>query len=232
MQKKTLILLFIASMHYSAAQDKFQSLREQMVKYQIEERDVKSKIILDAMRSVPRHEFVPEKYHDDAYNDHPLPIGYGQTISQPYIVALMTELADLSHGEKALEIGTGSGYQAAILSQIIDSVFSIEIITELTKEAQDRLQRLGFEKIKVKNADGYFGWKEYAPFDAIIVTAAAEHIPPPLIEQLKENGKMIIPIGHPFQVQNLMLVEKKNGKVYTNNIIPVRFVPLVRGSAK
>ena len=232
MRKKTLILLFIVSMHYSAAQDKFQSLREQMVKYQIEERDVKSKIILDAMRSVPRHEFVPEKYHDDAYNDHPLPIGYGQTISQPYIVALMTELADLSHGEKALEIGTGSGYQAAILSQIIDSVFTIEIITELTKEAQDRLQRLGFEKIKVKNADGYFGWKEHAPFDAIIVTAAAEHIPPPLIEQLKEGGKMIIPIGHPFQVQNLMLVEKKNGKVYTQNIIPVRFVPLVRGSTK
>ncbi|MBI4549118.1 MAG: protein-L-isoaspartate(D-aspartate) O-methyltransferase [Ignavibacteriae bacterium] len=211
------------------SQEPFQHLREDMVKYQIEDRGVTSKSVLDAMRKVPRHEFVPGKYLADAHNDHPVPIGYGQTISQPYIVALMTELADVQKGEKVLEIGTGSGYQAAILSEITDSVYTIEIITELTNEAKERLRRLGYNKIVVKNADGYYGWKEYAPFDAIIVTAAAEHIPPPLIEQLKEGGKMIIPVGHPFHVQNLMMVEKQAGKIRSKNILPVRFVPLVRG---
>lgn len=211
-------------------QDRFIKLREKMVEYQIEERDVKSKIVLDAMRKVPRHEFVPKKYRNEAYNDYPLPIGFGQTISQPYIVALMTELAEVSKGEKVLEIGTGSGYQAAIAAEITDSVYTIEIITELMESAQARLKQLSYKKINVKNADGYYGWKEHAPFDAILVTAAAEHIPPPLIEQLKEGGKMVIPVGHPLQVQNLMVVEKKDGKVRSRNIIPVRFVPLVRGS--
>jgi protein-L-isoaspartate(D-aspartate) O-methyltransferase len=201
-----------------------------MVKYQIEARDVKSKPVLNAMKKVPRHEFVPEKYRKEAYNDHPLPIGYGQTISQPYIVALMTELADVTKGEKVLEIGTGSGYQAAVLAEITDSVFTIEIITELTNEVKHRFQRLGLQKITVKNADGYYGWKEYAPFDVIVVTAATEHIPPPLIEQLKDGGKMIIPVGHPLQVQDLLVVGKKDGKVRSKNIIPVRFVPLVRGA--
>lgn len=210
------------------SQDDFTQLRHAMVKYQIEERGVKAQHVLNAMRSVRRHEFVPKKYLNEAYNDHPLPIGYGQTISQPYIVALMTELADVKQGEKVLEIGTGSGYQAAILAEITDSVYTIEIITELTNEAKERLQRLGYKKIAVKNADGYYGWKEHAPFDAIVVTAAAEHIPPPLIEQLKEGGKMIIPVGHQFQVQNLMLIEKRGGKVTSRNMLPVRFVPLVR----
>ncbi|MDI6766204.1 MAG: protein-L-isoaspartate(D-aspartate) O-methyltransferase [Bacteroidota bacterium] len=228
----TLIVIILGISADSFPQTEFDRLREQMVKYQIEARDVKSKTVLDAMRKVPRHEFVPEKYRTEAYKDHPLPIGYGQTISQPYIVALMTELAEVTKGEKVLEIGTGSGYQAAVLAEITDSVYTIEIITELTTQVKHRFQRLGYKKIVAKNADGYYGWKEYAPFDAIVVTAAAEHIPPPLIEQLKEGGKMIIPVGHPLQVQDLLVVEKKDGKVRSKNIIPVRFVPLVRGSKK
>lgn len=226
------IVIFFGVSADSFPQSEYDRLRERMVKYQIEDRDVKSKIVLDAMRAVPRHEFVPEKYRKEAYNDHPLPIGYGQTISQPYIVALMTELAEVTKGEKVLEIGTGSGYQAAVLAEITDSVYTIEIITELTNEVKHRFQRLGYKKITVKNADGYYGWKEFSPFDAIVVTAAAEHIPPPLIEQLKEGGKMIIPIGHPLQVQDLLVLEKKDGKVRSKNIIPVRFVPLVRGTKK
>ncbi len=228
---KIFIIIFGVSIN-TFSQFEYDGLRERMVKYQIEARDVKSKRVLDAMRKVPRHEFVPEKYRSEAYNDHPLPIGYGQTISQPYIVALMTELADVTKGEKVLEIGTGSGYQAAVLAEITDSVFSIEIITELINEVKQLYQKLRYQKITVKNADGYYGWKEFSPFDAIVVTAAAEHVPPPLIEQLKEGGKMIIPVGHPLQVQDLLILEKKNGKIQTKNIIPVRFVPLVRGSKK
>ncbi len=200
-----------------------------MVKFQIEDRGVKDKKVLDAMRAVLRHELVPASHISQAYNDHPVPIGYGQTISQPYIVALMTELAAIKPGMKALEIGTGSGYQAAVLAEIIDSVYTIEIIKELGLSAADKLKKLGYTKVQVKIADGYYGWKEAAPFDVIIVTAAAEHIPPPLIEQLKEGGKMVIPVGHPFQVQNLMLVEKKEGKIKTKNILPVRFVPFKQG---
>ncbi len=210
-------------------QDKFTKLRNDMVKFQIEDRGVKDKNVLAAMRAVPRHEFIPASNISQAYKDHPVPIGYGQTISQPYIVALMTELADIKPGEKALEIGTGSGYQAAVLAEITDSVYTIEIIKELGLTAADKLKKMGYNNVQVKVADGYYGWKEFAPFDAIIVTAAAEHIPPPLIEQLKEGGKMIIPVGHPFQVQNLMLVEKKEGKINTKNILPVRFVPFTRG---
>ncbi len=210
-------------------QEQDTKLRNDMVKYQIEGRGIKDKKVIDALRKVPRHMFVPKQYASEAYNDHPVPIGYGQTISQPYIVALMTELVDLQKGERALEIGTGSGYQAAILAEITDSVYSIEIITELNNRSVETLNELGYKNIKVKNADGYFGWKEYAPFDVIIVTAAAEHIPPPLIEQLNEGGKMVIPVGHPFQVQNLMLIEKKDGKIKSKSIIPVRFVPFKRG---
>lgn len=209
--------------------DEYSKQRSDMVKYQIQQRGIRDTTVLKAMLRVPRHRFVSEKYHHQAYADHPLPIGYGQTVSQPYIVALMTELVELKKGKKVLEIGTGSGYQAAVCAEITDSVFTIEIIKELAESAVERLEKLGYTKVKVKNADGYYGWKEYAPFDAIIVTAAAEHIPPPLIEQLSENGKIVIPVGHPYQVQNLMLVEKKNGKVSTKNIIPVRFVPLTRG---
>lgn len=203
--------------------------RTEMVRYQIQQRGVLDTNVLKAMLNVPRHKFVPERYQSQAYADHPLPIGYGQTISQPYIVALMTELVELKKWKKVLEIGTGSGYQAAICAEITDSVFTIEIIKELGESAKARLENLGYKNVKVKIADGYFGWKEYAPFDAIIVTAAAEHIPPPLVEQLAENGKMVIPVGHPYQVQNLMLIEKRKGKVTSKNIIPVRFVPLTRG---
>ncbi|HAW49993.1 TPA: protein-L-isoaspartate O-methyltransferase [bacterium] len=209
-------------------QPKFEILREKMVKYQIEARGIKSETVLSAMRKVPRHEFVPEKYRREAYNDYPLPIGHGQTISQPYIVALMTELADITKGEKVLEIGAGSGYQAAILAEITDSVYTIEIIPELAKSVRKRFLQLGYKNIAVKNADGYYGWKKFAPFDAIIVTAAAEHVPPPLIRQLNEGGKMVIPVGHQFQVQNLMVIEKKDGKIRCRNVLPVRFVPLVR----
>lgn len=223
-----LIFIFLLSIPLFI-QEKYTKLRNDMVKFQIEERGVKDKIVLDAIRSVPRHEFVPAEYISQAYNDHPVPIGYGQTISQPYIVALMTELADIKPGMKVLEIGTGSGYQAAVLAEITDSVYTIEIIKELGLSAADKMKKMGYNKVHVKIADGYYGWKEFAPFDAIIVTAAAEHIPPPLIEQLKERGKMIIPVGHPFQVQNLMLVEKKEGKIKTKNILPVRFVPFKRG---
>lgn len=223
-------LLFYSFLFCEAfSQDQQQKLRYDMVKYQIEDRGVKDKLVLEAMRKVKRHEFVPGKHLDDAYKDHPLPIGYGQTISQPYIVALMTELSDVKPGEKVLEIGTGSGYQAAVLAEITDSVFTIEIVKELGENAKARIAKLGYKNTKVKIADGYYGWKEYAPFDAIIVTAAAEHIPPPLIEQLKDGGKMVIPVGHSYQVQNLMLVEKKDGKIKSKNIIPVRFVPFTRG---
>lgn len=233
--KYTLIISLIILLVYTVDnaithnQDEYSRMRYDMVKYQIQQRGIKDTNVLNAMLKVPRHEFVPERYKSQAYADHPLPIGHGQTISQPYIVALMTELVDIKKGEKALEIGTGSGYQAAILAEIIDSVFTIEIIKELGESAKETLQKLGYKKVNINIADGYYGWKEHAPFDAIIVTAAAEHIPPPLIEQLSENGKMVIPVGHPYQVQNLLLVEKKNGKVTSKNIIPVRFVPLTRG---
>jgi protein-L-isoaspartate(D-aspartate) O-methyltransferase len=213
-------------------EDKFLQQRREMVKEQIADRGIKDSATLRAMEAVPRHEFVPESYRKYAYSDGPLPIGYGQTISQPYIVALMTELADLSKGEKALEIGTGSGYQAAVLARIIDSVYTVEIIKELGESARERLTRLGYNRVRVKLGDGYYGWEEHGPFDAIIVTAAAEHIPPPLIKQLKDGGRMVIPVGHPYFTQNLVLVEKKGGKVTSRDILPVRFVPLTGGPPK
>lgn len=231
------VIVSIASLAFALGdplqvEDRFAQQRRSMVKDQIADRGIKDTATLRAMEAVPRHEFVPEAYRSYAYSDGPLPIGYGQTISQPYIVALMTELAKLSKGMKALEIGTGSGYQAAVLAHIIDSVYTIEIIKELGESAQKRLQRLGYQKVQVKIGDGYYGWEEHAPFDAIIVTAAAEHIPPPLIKQLKNGGRMVIPVGHPYFVQNLVLVEKKDGKVKSRDILPVRFVPLTRGERR
>jgi protein-L-isoaspartate(D-aspartate) O-methyltransferase len=221
------ILLFINFIQQDT--EYFKKLRERMVNQQIISRGVKDKAVLDAMRKVPRHLFVPKNRISEAYDDGPVPIGYGQTISQPFIVAYMTEVINPTRCRKVLEIGTGSGYQAAVLAEIVDSVFTIEIITELYKEAKERLENLNYKNIKIKNADGYYGWKEYAPFDAIVVTAAAEFVPPPLIEQLSENGKMIIPVGSPFYTQTLVLIEKKEGKVYSKNLIPVRFVPFIRG---
>lgn len=209
--------------------DKYTGTRERMVEDQIESRGISNQPTLDAMKKVPRHKFVPPNLLDRAYDDGPLPIGYGQTISQPYIVAYMTEVIDPKPGQKILEIGTGSGYQAAVLAEIIDSVFTIEIVTELYKSSEKRLKELGYKNVLCKNADGYHGWKKYAPFDAIIVTAAAEYIPPPLIEQLKDGGKMIIPVGSPFLNQILILVEKYGEEITTTSLLPVRFVPFTRG---
>lgn len=203
--------------------------RERMVHDQIESRGITNAAVLAAMRKVPRHEFVLEQWTDAAYEDHPLPIGYGQTISQPYIVALMTELAQPTEGGKVLEVGTGSGYQAAILAETGAEVYSIEILGPLAKESAARLQRLGYGKVHVKQGDGYLGWPEHAPFDAIMVTAGADHVPPPLVEQLKPGGRMVIPVGDPHGEQSLLLVEKSiSGRISIRNVAPVVFVPLTR----
>lgn len=180
------------------------------------------------MRKVPRHLFVPTEYRKDAYGDYPLPIGYGQTISQPYIVAYMTQVIKPAKKEKALEIGTGSGYQAAVLAEIVDSVYTIEIVDELAVEATSRLKKLGYNNIIVKSGDGYNGWIEHAPFDIIIVTAAPDEIPEPLIAQLAENGRLVIPVGKSYELQDLILAVKKNGKVERKRLAPVRFVPFRR----
>ena len=195
---------------------------------QIENRGIDHKSTLDAMLKVPRHLFVPEKLKDEAYDDNPIPIGFGQTISQPYIVAYMTAVIEPRTHHKILEIGTGSGYQAAILAEIVKEVYTIEIVEELFSSAKKRIENLKYKNIKLKYADGYYGWQEAAPFDAIVVTAAAEYIPPPLLEQLKDGGKMIIPIGTPFLNQNLILVEKSGKDFTTKSLLPVRFVPFTR----
>ena len=195
---------------------------------QIENRGIDHKSTLDAMLKVPRHLFVPEKLKDEAYDDNPIPIGFGQTISQPYIVAYMTAAIEPRTHHKILEIGTGSGYQAAILAEIVKEVYTIEIVEELFSSAKKRIENLKYKNIKLKYADGYYGWQEAAPFDAIVVTAAAEYIPPPLLEQLKDGGKMIIPIGTPFLNQNLILVEKSGKDFTTKSLLPVRFVPFTR----
>ena len=214
----------------SAQDDKYKNDRESMVKQQIENRGINNQPTLDAMRTVPRDKFVPPNLIERAYDDGPLPIGYGQTISQPYIVAYMTAAIDPEKEFKVLEIGTGSGYQAAVLSGIVSDVYTIEIITELYNSASKRLRNLGYSNVISKNADGYYGWEDFAPFDAIIVTAAAEYIPPPLIKQLKEGGKMIIPVGSPFLNQTLILIEKDGEDITTTALLPVRFVPFTRGN--
>lgn len=208
--------------------DHYVGVRERMVNRQIAPRGVKNQKVLAAMRKVPRHKFVPEVQIPNAYEDRPLPIGHGQTISQPYIVAKMTELLGPNEKMKALEVGTGSGYQAAILAEIVNEVFSIEIIKELGKSAQKRLKKLAYENIEVKVADGYYGWQEHAPFDIIIITCAVDHIPPPLMKQLRPGGKLVIPIGSPFTVQDLILAKKsEKGEFTTEHIFPVRFVPML-----
>lgn len=210
-------------------QDKYERDRRQMVERQIAARGISDKATLSAMRKVERHRLVPKEQVRNAYQDRPLPIGHGQTISQPYIVAYMTEIIEPRSGMKVLEIGTGSGYQAAVLAEIVDEVYTIEIIEPLGKRAETNLKELGYTNIRTKVADGFFGWEEHAPYDAIVVTAASEYIPPPLIEQLKEGGKMVIPLGAPLAPQHLMLVEKKkDGKWKTKNLLPVRFVPFTR----
>ncbi|HET9825996.1 MAG TPA: protein-L-isoaspartate(D-aspartate) O-methyltransferase, partial [Chitinophagaceae bacterium] len=221
MKAVALILILGGLLPLPLKQD-YTKLREQMVKNQIEDRGIKDGTTLAAMRKVPRHSFVSANELANAYEDRPLAIGYGQTISQPYIVAYMTQALKPKSGQKVLEIGTGSGYQAAVLAEIVDKVYTVEIIEELSKQAATRLKNLNYKNVDVKNADGYHGWKEHAPFDAIVVTAAAEYVPPPLKQQLKDGGVMIIPVGSPYMTQQLMLIERKGDKFHTTSLLPVR----------
>lgn len=199
-----------------------------MVTETIEARGVTDPAVLQAMRTVRRELLVPEHLRRSAYGDHPLPIGHGQTISQPYIVALMSEIIRVEPGHKVLEIGTGSGYQAAVLAEMGAKVFTIEIVPELARRATGDLRALGYSGVETREGDGYWGWSERAPFDSIIVTAAAERIPPPLIEQLKDGGRMIIPVGPAFGNQFLVLVTKDGEQLRTKRMLPVRFVPFTR----
>lgn len=208
--------------------DQYTPLREKMVQQQLIDRGITDKKTIEALREVPRHLFVPQDLQEKAYDDSALDIGFDQSISQPYIVALMTQFAKPGPGKKALEIGTGSGYQAAVLSQIVDSVYTIEIVPELAKDAEGLFMRLGYNNIVARYGDGYKGWPEHAPFDIIIVTAAPEDIPQPLLDQLAENGRMIIPVGNPDSYQELVLAEKKQGKIIKTRITTVRFVPFRR----
>ena len=230
-------LFFLVPTH--ASDDaKYQERRARLVKeIQTNVRDTESYIgksslnplVMEVMGNLPRHEFVPVSQKPFAYFNRPLPIGHGQTISQPYIVALMTDLLDVGPNDKVFELGTGSGYQAAILSELVKEVYTVEIVPELGRSAKKRFQQLGYQNIKSMVGDGYYGWEENAPYDAIIVTAASNQIPPPLLEQLKPGGNMVIPIGAPFTVQQLVLVKKdKQGKIHTRQMLPVSFVPIRR----
>ncbi|MEW6231287.1 MAG: protein-L-isoaspartate(D-aspartate) O-methyltransferase [Chloroflexota bacterium] len=204
----------------------FAMARQRMVESQIKARGVTDSDVLAVMRKVQRHLFVPPEFLDQAYADHPLPIGEGQTISQPYIVALMTEYLKLKRGDKVLEIGTGSGYQAAILAELTDRVYTVEIIPSLGKKAEERLKSLGYTNVQVKVADGYYGWEEHAPYDAIIVTCAPDHVPPPLVQQLKDGGRMVVPVGPPGAYQTLKQVVKMGDKVVSYDLGGVVFVPM------
>ncbi len=211
-------------------ENSFESARKRMVLTQLEARGISDKRVLETFGKVERHLFVDSSLQDEAYNDYPLPIGLNQTISQPYIVALMTELLELEQGDKVLEIGTGSGYQAAILGEMVDSVFTIEIVEPLGLMATQRLEALGYDNIFVRIGDGYRGWPEHAPFDAVIVTCAPDKIPQPLIDQLADGGRMIIPVG--IDVQELVLVKKSGEKITRKSVAPVRFVPMTGESQK
>lgn len=225
-----IVMLKPYSLISASTHDEYYIKRKSMVTEQIEGRGVRDHNVLNSMLSVPRHMFVPKSLMTSAYSDSPLPIGYGQTISQPYIVAYMTEILRLDKNSIVLEIGTGSGYQAAILSSIVKKVYSIEIIPQLAESAKQLLKVLKYNNVEVMTGDGYFGLAKYAPFDAIIVTAAAGHIPPPLITQLKKGGRMVIPVGGVFMVQNLVLIRKdRSGDITTKSLMPVRFVPLTGG---
>lgn len=206
--------------------------RRRMVERDLKGRDIKDSRVLEIMGRVPRHLFVEPSLKSKAYADHPLPIGEGQTVSQPYIVALMTQILQIQPGERVLEIGTGSGYQAAVLAELTDQVYTMEIIETLTKQAAKRLNELGYGRVRVKYGDGYFGWEEAAPFDAIIVTCASNHIPPPLIKQLKEGGRLIIPLGSTTYFQTLTLLTKKMGKSDIQHLLGVAFVPMTGEAQK
>lgn len=223
----SLVLYVFTTLAFSQ-EDPLIQARERMVERDIINRGITDKRVIEALRRVPRHLFVPKDLEKLAYEDTPLPIGYGQTISQPYVVALMTESLQAKPGDKILEVGTGSGYQAAILSEMGCKVYTVEIIKALADKAQERLATLGYKDIFVLWGDGYLGWREHAPFDGIIVTCAVDHIPPPLLEQLKEGGRMVIPVGPPWSLQSLLVVEKTKGGVVTHDLGTVRFVPLTR----
>jgi protein-L-isoaspartate(D-aspartate) O-methyltransferase len=235
-----LLALAVVSLFGQSDEESFRKQREEMVRTQLAgfewaSEAVRDPRVLEAFREIPRHHFVPAVLVPYAYEDRPLPIGYGQTISQPYIVAKMTELVAPGKGHRALEVGTGSGYQAAVLSRLVAEVYTIEIIEPLGAAARDRLAALGYRNVTVRVGDGYFGWKEKAPFDCIVVTAAANHIPPPLIEQLKPGGRMVIPVGNPFQTQQLVLVTKGSKgphDLQVQELMPVMFVPLVGGPSE
>jgi protein-L-isoaspartate(D-aspartate) O-methyltransferase len=218
------VLLF--SLALSEAEDPYVLKRQKMVELDIRGRDVREPQVLNVMNKVPRHLFVEPAYRDQAYEDHPLPIGEGQTISQPYVVALMTEALRLKRGDRVLEVGTGSGYQAAVLAEIVQEVYTIEIRKNLADRAGLILKDLGYKNVKVKFGDGYFGWEDAAPFDAIIITAAANHIPPPLINQLKEGGRLIVPLGSTVYYQTLILATKRKGQLDVEQLGPVAFVPM------
>jgi protein-L-isoaspartate(D-aspartate) O-methyltransferase len=224
------VLLFLVVMIFclfNKAEDIYQKHRHRMVKVDIERRGITDRNVLRAMLKVPRHLMVDKELRDQAYEDYPLPIGEGQTISQPYVVALMTDALNLKSCDRVLEIGTGSGYQAAVLAEIVDQVYSIEIRKNLAFRARETLKKLGYDNIKVKYGDGYYGWKEHAPFDAIIITAAANHIPPPLIKQLKDGGRFILPLGSTVYYQMLSLITKKDDKISIKQMGSVRFVPMM-----
>lgn len=240
MFRKSLMILVLLSLGGvtcgAAIDEKYDARRQRMVRIIADDvRHTSARLgktalatsVLNALRTVPRHEFVQPHLRRLAYANRPLPIGHGQTISQPYIVAVMTDLLGVGKDDIVLEVGTGSGYQAAILAEVAQRVYSIEIIPELAAEARERLQRLGYTSVQTRVGDGYYGWEEHAPFDAIIVTATSGTIPPPLVKQLKPGGRMVIPVGSPFLTQQLMLVHKDaSGQIHTRQILPVAFVPL------
>ena len=226
------LLVITISLKTLAQDDRFKNAREKMVKHDLKGRDINDKKVLSAMGKVKRHLFVEKSLWNVAYNDYPLSIDEGQTISQPYIVALMTQCLNLKPTDKVLEIGTGSGYQAAVLAELVDQVYSIEMREKLAKEASLKLKELGYQNVKVKQGDGYFGWPSYAPFDAIIVTCAANHIAPPLTQQLKEGGRLIIPLGSTLFHQTLTLITKVKGELEVKHISGVRFVPMIGETEK
>jgi protein-L-isoaspartate(D-aspartate) O-methyltransferase len=229
-------MVMIAALTYSCAAESppksgWAALRHEMVTSQMRERDIQNEAVLAAMERVPRHEFVPEAYRRLAYADQPLPIGHRQTISQPYIVAFMTQAIDPQPRQRVLEIGTGSGYQAAVLAELVGDVYTIELIPDLAKQAAARLKKLGYRNIHAKTGDGYQGWPEKAPFDAIVVSCGAQHVPEPLFKQLKRGGKMVIPVGEAGKGQWLRIITKReDGTQLSRDLIPVQFVPLRRES--
>jgi protein-L-isoaspartate(D-aspartate) O-methyltransferase len=223
-----LLLVGLKAVPAAAGPDSFDEKRLLMVAQQLKARDINDPRVLAAMGKVPRHRFVPDNLRSLAYEDHPLPIGSGQTISQPYIVALMTQWAEVKPGDKVLEVGTGSGYQAAVLAELSDRVFSFELLPDLAEAARTHLRDLGYGRVQVRSGDGYQGWPEDAPFDAILVTASAPEVPPALKQQLKEGGRLVIPVGPPGSVQELLLLRKVKGELQEEQRVPVLFVPLVK----